>query len=463
MHWQHLFNNKIPSIKDIPCNIKDILNVDEINALRYKIIKRNTKIFGHNKSHKLDRALYNRIFLDKPRHSLKKSYLYTKYMRGIRSSEILDAFAPKRNEEWIRGHERNKVIDKPIECKNFSFIDEPEKTLKLFKTLIEYESYISEATMNFCDDEILDVAPYMLLGLAQREMYPFLKNGLIKNGIVPVIERMGLDKFMDVNIQGPRVDQNIHALSLSYKPRRELAAKEITTIEVEITRLGNTINKWLAQLECPMSLNDTGISNVHTFASEILDNAQRHSIDGLEGDWCLAGFMKHDNGKFSCNLSFLNTGKTIYESITDTTNADVKRRLEQYTAKHKNISKSILSTIYAIQDGSTRENYKGSRGGIGMMKFISFINDIGQTETDNKPLITIISGNVCVHFNSQYGNAIKLANGNNIQWFNEKQSPDYAPDSKNAFLLTNRFPGTIITTRFFLDNNALVRKSNGRN
>ena len=221
----------------------------------------------------------------------------------------------------------------------------------------------------------------------------------------------------------------------------------------------NKINEWLVNLEPPMQLSEEGCVNVTTFAIEILENAQRHSVKDEEGNWYMTAFMEYRDNQYFCSLSFINTGIPIYESILSTSNPIVAKELHDYIAHHSNIDKAILSTVYALQDGSTRQNYKGSRGGIGMLRMVKFINEIGYTELVNeKPVIAIISGNVYIKFSDQYGNAVKKEDNRHYQWFNPSQDRSEKPDHNHAFLLKRTFPGTIITTRFMLDAESLSKK-----
>ena len=144
--------------------------------------------------------------------------------------------------------------------------------------------------------------------------------------------------------------------------------------------------------------------------------------------------------------------------IMNTENKDVAEDLHSYLNKHKNINDSILATVFALQDGSTRQNYNGSKGGVGMMKMVKFVNEIGETEDDFKPVIAILTGNAYIKFSDDYRNVQNDSKGQHIQWFNDTQSADFPPDKKHAFLLKNYFPGTIITTRFLLDDKTLRKK-----
>ncbi len=452
--------NTPPKLSEISSKKLQLLDEQSFACLRKNIKKRNKKRFNTQTTKKIDRKLILKKYPNKKSEhiNIEKSQIYTLY-RECKPSEILDFFNPNRGKNWKKGKQRKKVLEQTIEIKNFSFIDFPNETLELFYRLASYEPYIQKASADFADSKVCDIAPYLLWGIVKKEMYPYIKGGKIQNRISNVIKGLDLDRFMSMSLSYAD-DRNIIALPPIWKPRRPLIAdQQITTLDISATRLVNKINEWLVNLEPPMQLSEEGCVNVTTFAIEILENAQRHSVKDEEGNWYMTAFMEYRDNQYFCSLSFINTGIPIYESILSTSNPIVAKELHDYIAHHSNIDKAILSTVYALQDGSTRQNYKGSRGGIGMLRMVKFINEIGYTELVNeKPVIAIISGNVYIKFSDQYGNAVKKEDNRHYQWFNPSQDRSEKPDHNHAFLLKRTFPGTIITTRFMLDAESLSKK-----
>ncbi len=435
------------------------LSSEEFANLRESIKKRNKRHLHKKKLHSVDRKLILKKYPNKriEHIPLLRSQMARLYDEA-KSSEILDFFNPQREKKWKKGYKRRKLQSR-ITIQHFSFIDYPNETLDLFYKFAEYEPRILEAFADFTDDRIYDIAPYLLWGIVKKDMYPYIRGGKISNRVSNVIKGLDLDKFMDMRLPNAD-DRNVIALPPITKPRRFLIENQnVTTLEVSATRLVEKINEWLIQLDPPMMLSDEGCMNVTSFTIEILENAQRHSVKGEEGNWYMTSFMEYREGKYFCSLSFINTGMPIYESILSTTNDSVRQELNAYIKMHKNVSPKILATVYALQDGSTRENYKDSRGGIGMLRMVKFINEIGDTFiSEDKPQIAIISGDIYIKFSDKYGNAVKLNNKRNYQWFNLEQDRTIAPDKKYAYLLQKAFPGTIITTRFMLDAESLQKK-----
>lgn len=91
------------------------------------------------------------------------------------------------------------------------------------------------------------------------------------------------------------------------------------------------------------------------------------------------------------------------------------------------------------------------------MDTVSFLNVLGHsTITEEKPAICIISGHSCVIFRDKYCDS--SLDKPRTQYFNDENTKEKLPDSKYVFDLDNSFPGTIITTRFIIDKDAIERK-----
>ncbi len=453
--------NKPPKLSKISQEALLKLDDDQFSELKQIVIKRNKMKFQSRVAKKLGRKLLFKRFPNKRREHIfhEKSKIYDMFRR-YKYSDILDFFNSRRASLWKQGKDRTKSLTESIEIQNFSFIDYPNETLELFYKFAEYEPYLLDARANFIDEHIADISPYLLWGIIKKEMYPYIKGGDIHSRVSNVLKGLDLNKFMQMSFTYAD-DRNIIALPPIWKPQRDLIeGQKITTLEVGATNLVNKINEWLCRLYPPMGLSEEGQRYVTSFVVEILENAQRHSIRDAEGNWYMTAFMEFRNNQYFCCLAFINTGMPIYDSIFETDNPEVKKELLYYISSHKSINSNVLSTVYALQDGSTRQNYKDSRGGVGMMRMVKFINEIGDTEIeDYKPQISIITGNVCIHFDKKYRNAVKLDDHRNYQWFNEYQDRKYAPEREYAFILKKTFPGTIITTRFCLDAESLIKKA----
>lgn len=91
--------------------------------------------------------------------------------------------------------------------------------------------------------------------------------------------------------------------------------------------------------------------------------------------------------------------------------------------------------------------------GTGTIKFIQNFSILGKTFENDKPLMTILSGNTHILFDGTYNLKSKIVRNKEIPViaFNKENDLRKRPDKKVVKLLKNKFPGTIITVEFFVD------------
>jgi hypothetical protein len=158
-------------------------------------------------------------------------------------------------------------------------------------------------------------------------------------------------------------------------------------------------------------------------------------------------------------------GRTIAESLA-TCDGVTKRDLGAYCQRHKSsrLSEETLATVFALQDGVSRlpQGYGRSRGGVGMMDMVQFMNELsGTPPVKLSPRLVIISGHACVTFRDSYRmgapeRAVRQGtSARRVQWFNVQNDVGHPPDAEYAFALPRRFPGTLISLRFCLGHAAL--------
>ena len=113
-----------------------------------------------------------------------------------------------------------------------------------------------------------------------------------------------------------------------------------------------------------------------------------------------------------------------------------------------------------MQEGVTRK--KEWKRGNGTIRFIeSFFNLKGDVVCDSKSKMTIISGNTRIIFDGKYKIVEKVRDGKiyKMMTFNDAGNIEDIPDDRYVTYTDNKFPGTIITARIFIDeyNTELVK------
>ncbi len=384
----------------------------------------------------------------------------------FQESEILDAFISDRKKQWRK--RKGRTEKKEISLKEFSFLDKPRETLQQLKGLAQLELEVLSARVSFEDYYIYDVGPYLVLGVMRQKMLNFMQGGEIRRPVLKVIEATKLKEFLRMQSDTLKGD-DVWAFKLQSRDSHSRTDGSLVEArqkqEKVVQNLIEAIDQWLGKTTSPYKLTGSGKSWLGSVVAEILDNAQRHStVKENDGGWYITGFLAKRGDEYLCHLSIISLGRTIAESLLDA-GGKIKDMTEKYCKKHisKTHSKDTLATVFALQDGITSRMGE-SQGGVGMMQMTNFSSQLGDINSITKPRITIISGNSCIMLKDKYHNGKKVDGkkaGKMSQYFNTENDPEIAPDKQYVFDTDIRFPGTIISIRFALNNNSMERKNGG--
>lgn len=383
----------------------------------------------------------------------------------FRHSTVLEAFCPGRSGRWLSEEDRSRNIN--LDLENFSFHDSPVSTMLLLRELAFAETECYSARVNFEDRHMLDVGPYLVLGLMRQHMAPFVSGGHLPLSTRRALEATDLSKYL--RIQEINADTNgaIVPFKLHRRGSTQLTDRNIggtpSTKEKTTEALVKAVISWLS--ENGELLTREGETALASLSNEILENAERHANPGESGDWSVAGLMEKrklnsgiDREVMVCNFAFVSVGETISKTIGLTMDPRVRRDLAQYVQTHSKgrSSGDVLATLLATQDGMTRTAQSLSApGGLGLMSAVDAVAGLGDElvapDLDAvRPCLTIISGDSCIRFAGPYLKSHTSDNALRYQWLNEGQTPRDAPDKSYAHALPVAFPGTIISARFVL-------------
>lgn len=406
-----------------------------------------------------------------PKESKESLYLLKTY-NNINESSILDGIYPERHKIWKKPN-RRFLTNGELQLRNFSFIDNPIEALSYFRWLAESECKyaLNSCKVHFTDDSINDISTYLLLGSIKPKLFPFLSGGIMNPNIKNIMKPLKLDEYLNIiiNKNDKDIDNNIFALPVYSRKGKADTPSDTYKIESRdfiTTKVCEQFDVWLAKLSEGtnklIKLSTFGKSSLAGIIGEILDNAERHAniytpID--DGIWHITCFMQYEEkaNTYKCCLSVFNEGNSIAQSIQSALDMEVLMKLNHYLNIHKNIDKDLLSTVFALQDNSTRTKDE-SKGGWGLMSMIEFIKKISSDKHGEEPNIVILSGDSYIRFSIPYLNIEIPDNKDRYQWFNKENSPTMPPDDKYVFKLQNKIAGTIITTRFYLNKEALTHE-----
>lgn len=449
---------------------------DEDFFILCKLVYKKNKKYRANdrKSRSLIRVLMRRRKGLKTIHDVKQypNLFFFKY----KENAILDSFYPDRKRKWISPVRRTD--EKHFTLDQFSFVDQPNKTLLLLQDIAISECTTLAARLDFSDAKILDIGPYIVWGLMSKGMSPYLIGGNMAIPVQKVIDAVNLRKFMQMTeFKGLADNKDVWAFPLKERnpgtptatPDRAIGFSKVAD------QLVDAINEWLGALPKKLCLTRESKPHINNIVTEMLDNAERHAGTG-SGQWYVAGFMARcdstdaDNRShewYDCHIAFVNLGNTISEAIYRSASTQIRTDLQSYLNKHHSRgspSRDTLAALYAMQDGIS--SLPEGAGGKGMMDMVELTNQLGHTEdVDHQPRISIISGKSCVQFAGPYKGCFFQNEESRVrvQTFNTERQFDFPPDRRYVFDLDVKFPGTIVALRFSLDHEALEAQANEAN
>lgn len=216
-----------------------------------------------------------------------------------------------------------------------------------------------------------------------------------------------------------------------------------------------------------LQLNELGKVYFYNLVNEVIDNALLHS--GYKNVLYCGGY--YNNIDKSIQISIINYGNSMYESLANDSSPFTKKKLDNFTNKYKkifdlNYNKENLWTLLALQYKVSRfsEDEKSDRG-TGTVKFIEAFLDVGNTFNEKQPRVSLTSGNTSIIFDGEYrlqdseidGQCVKIIS------FNKENDLSKRPDSRYVKNIDSSFPGVAINLEIFIDADYLTNGGEKRN
>lgn len=241
------------------------------------------------------------------------------------------------------------------------------------------------------------------------------------------------------------------------------------------TALRDYVNTCLRRHQ--FELNPEGVGHFDGIISEILNNAEDHSM--FDNWFAFANLFesnnpnKTENTVGEVNMAFMNFGYSIYEGFEESkilnnqTYSEMERLYGEVSSLPggNHFTKENYFTLYALQEGCSRLKYKEASRGTGTMTFLRSFLQMGDYENIERgiaPCLTIYSGSTRLRCDNQYkpypiGQEYFLS-------LNSENDLAKPPSRSHLSSLDLRFPGTLIVVKIYL-NEAHLRKNirNGNN
>lgn len=354
----------------------------------------------------------------------------------------------------------------------FSLIENPDETLEVLEKLAFglKENPKQVFNINQTNIETVDFAAETIASIFTREGFNKLKiqykgefpkhpvaNEIIKATGLPNylgIKRGYKSKFLTFRLQHGRP---VGEYLMHKSPERDRA----------IQKFYNYLNSCLRTHGA--EFNQDGKDFIMTMLGEIIENSERHS---KSKDWWISGYMRSpENSEFSdLHISIINFGETIYETLTSLDkNSFLRKGIEEAISKQKKnelfgsqLDEEQIWTLMALQEGVSRNNNDPSKlgnNGVGTVHIIDFFQNLGASGVSSiKPKLCILSGNTQIVHNCKYKmeEVTTLSGDKRMRLaFNEDNDIFSKPDPECVVKLKHKFPGTVYSFRFYLNNKHL--------
>lgn len=373
----------------------------------------------------------------------------------------------------------------------FSFLDHPEETFEALAQIARCDATAARYQIHFDLKQCDDISPFVVLGLMRRNMIPAATGGRMARPIQVVLEASGLIDFLKMAIPEKPSLSDVWPLMFREKAPGQADAESQTFSALQKEKVADdfvrAIDDWLGKIgeDGGYTLTKNGKATISTIFSELLDNAERHTIkdDDRAGGWYVAGFMVRrprvdGSPGFICHLTIISPGMTFGESLLAAEDAGIRSKLDEYCRRHRRkfgsdeAADCLLWTVCALQDRVSQASQTADypHGGVGLMEMIDVVNALGGTASAGiQPQVTIYSGRSCVMVKDCYNQGKRLNGGiynPRTLWFNPTNSIESPPDDNYVFSCSYSFPGTVVAVRFGLDSNylsTLVGSKNANN
>ena len=351
----------------------------------------------------------------------------------------------------------------------FSFIEEPDQAIEILETLVAAslhhatkriyiqqdrcslidlcaEAAASALAIDACNHCRVSFGGQFPESSEQREIV--IATGMPRNLGISLPEPPGFLRFA------------LHKGRRSNRERATISSER----EKAATNLTEYVNRCLK--EVGYSLSTRGAKYLADIVGEVINNAEEHS--GL-AEWWIAGYLRRrdDREYGDCHVTIFNFGHTIHESLLTLPKASQLRQdIEELVRIHAKAgyfqrsrwSEEGLWTLYALQEGVSRHNTESDRigdRGIGTADMIDFFQRLGRTQSpDRSPKMSVVSGQTHIVFDDRYRLAPQTTESGEkrrIIAFNDDNDFRKPPSDQHVRRLERRFPGTLISLRFYID------------
>lgn len=415
------------------------------------------------------RRRYLRKRRGKWRHGRIRPHAYNFYKNRIEY-----VFTASIREFFRLGYINKLYVRKYIEVpRHFSFKNDFRGSIVMIQELLS-TFFLGNGfpTVDFSNCIEIGISSLTLLDILTKEMYRIrdrYNNGIYKKiekriRVIPSKYSLKANKYL-LAFDFAGIQNEIEDGS-EYLPLRLHTGKRKNFREnkkgVTCRKIVDFINESSRRLD--VEFNKTGINAMDNMITEILSNAEDHSIANSE--WYVNGIsfleFQHQIQVVEINLAIINFGASMYDAFEKTKkeNCENYELLERQYAKHKRLftkdvhfERESLFMLYMLNEGISRLKYKESSRGNGTMQFLESFITLGGFGNDNPNFnsqLNIISGHSVLTCDNNCGpyeddNHKKLS-------LNKEKSLTLLPDKDYmSYTESKPFPGTVLECKIYLN------------
>lgn len=411
----------------------------------------------------------------KRKRKRKKSKRQTAKHTIYYGSKLLNFLNRKKFSEGNYFRANNKSFVSVKIPKIFSLIENPNETLKILKD-ISYQGqkpYVKEMFIDHSECEELGISASAVMDVIileiekhrRRAGNPINLSGKVspKNKkVLDILLISGLLYHLNISTD-KRAERNEGVIKFDRiigNNTLEKSGEVATQITEYFNRCLNTKN---------LKLSREGKRSFGGMIGEVIDNCQLHG--GKDAQWfILAHYLYNDEEYGECRITIFNFGNTIYESLSlIPVSSKLYKSIIELTRKHVSLfnnkwTKESLWTLYALQEGVSSLVEDGKPHGFGTITLIKSFKEIGKTHYGGVPIMSITSGDAHIIFDDKYQVETKVVEGESkkIIAFNDENTLTKSPDPDNVKILKYGFPGTIISMKFYIDEQYIKERLGGK-
>ena len=165
------------------------------------------------------------------------------------------------------------------------------------------------------------------------QLSPIFRGGKMSLEVQKVLSAVGLRKRLGIDLPGVKNHRGVWAFPIRHRrtrgttrsPTAQLKPQDREGLNDDLIEL---IDEWMEVASSNADpdgglvweLSSEGKANIANMVAEILDNAERHSFPGGDGDWSMAAFMirkplPDGSNAMRCHLAFLSVGRSRRASM----------------------------------------------------------------------------------------------------------------------------------------------------